>query len=95
MDMKREDTWKKEILRIIYGPVAEQEIWKIRTNQELRELYKDLDKVVVDIKKERLEWIGHVARKNQERTVKYLRANRREIEAEDLDKDGWKMWRRI
>jgi hypothetical protein len=90
MDMKREDTWKREILMSIYGPVAEQGIWKIRTNQELRKLYKDLD-TVVDIKKKRLEWIGHVARKNQGRTVKYLRVNRREIEAEDLDEDGWKM----
>jgi hypothetical protein len=92
--MRREDTWKREILRSMYGPVAEQGIWKIRTNQELRELYKDLD-TVVDIKKKRLEWIGHVARENQGRTVKYLRVNRRKIEAEDLDEDGWKMWRRI
>jgi hypothetical protein len=72
-----------------------KEYGKIRTNQELRELYKDLDTVVY-IKKKRLEWIGHVARMDQGRTVKYLRVNRREIEeAEDLDEDGWKMWIRI
>ena len=33
----------------------------MRTNQEMRELYKDLD-VVADIKKKRLEWIGHAVR---------------------------------
>ena len=38
-----------------------QGIWRIRTNQELRELYKDLD-IIADINKKRLEWIGHVVR---------------------------------
>jgi hypothetical protein len=38
----------------------------IRINQELRELYKDLD-ILADIKKKRLEWIGHVVRMDQGR----------------------------
>jgi hypothetical protein len=33
----------------MYGPVVEQGIWRVRTDQELRELYKDLD-IVADIK---------------------------------------------
>lgn len=49
MDKKRLNTWEREIFRKIYGPVAEQGIWRIRNNQELRELYKDLD-IVVNIK---------------------------------------------
>jgi len=69
MDMKGLGTSKRKILRSLYGPVAEQGIWKTRTNQELRELYKDLD-TVVDIKKNRIEWIGHVARMDQGRIVK-------------------------
>jgi len=40
-------------------PVVEQGIWIIRSNQEMRELYKYLD-IVVDIKKKILEWTGHV-----------------------------------
>ena len=36
---------------------AEQGIWKIGTDQELRELYKDLD-IESDMKRKRLEWIG-------------------------------------
>jgi len=51
--------------------VVEQGIWTIRTNQELRELYKDLDKAA-DIKKKRLELIGHVVRIDQGRTIKNL-----------------------
>jgi hypothetical protein len=39
MDMKRLSTWERKILRKIYGPVAEQGIWRIRTNQELKWLY--------------------------------------------------------
>ena len=39
--------------------------------QELRELYEDLD-IVADIKKKRLEWIGHVAKIDQGRTVKKI-----------------------
>jgi hypothetical protein len=57
-DMIRLGTWEGKILRI-YGPVVEQGLWSIRTYQELMELYKDLD-IIADIKKEILEWIGHV-----------------------------------
>jgi hypothetical protein len=35
---------------MIYGPVVEQGIWRVRTNQELRELCKDLD-IVADVKR--------------------------------------------
>ena len=45
-------------------------MWIIRTDQELKELYKELD-IVVDVKKKRREWIGHV-RIDQGRTVKIL-----------------------
>ena len=42
--------WETKILRRVHGSVAEQGIWRIRINQELRELYKDLD-IIVDIKR--------------------------------------------
>jgi len=38
----------KKIFRRIYGHVVEQGIWYIRTNQEFRELRKDLDIVGAD-----------------------------------------------
>jgi hypothetical protein len=57
-----------------------------KINEELRELYKDLD-IVADIKKKRLEWTGHVVRMDQGRTVKkILKVNRKEVEeGEDQD----------
>jgi len=51
--------------------VLEQGIWKIRSNQELSELHKDLD-TVANIKKKRLDWIGCVVRMDQGRTVKKI-----------------------
>jgi len=66
---KRQSTWERKILRRMYGPVVEQGICRIRTNEELRALYKDLD-IAADIKKKILEWIGHVVRMDQGRTVK-------------------------
>jgi hypothetical protein len=67
MDMKRLGAWKTKILRI-RRPVAEQGIWRIRTNQEQTELYKNLD-IEADIKKNRLEWIGHVVRMDEGKTL--------------------------
>ena len=46
-----------------------QGIWRIGSNQELREMYRDLD-TVADIKMRSLEWIGHVVRMDQGRTDK-------------------------
>ena len=57
--------------------MAEQGIWRIRTNQELRELYKDID-IVAGIKKKKLEWIGHAVRIDQGRTVKEVSESKRE-----------------
>ena len=70
MDKKRLGTWKRKILRI-HGPAVEQGIWRIRTNQELRELCKDLD-IVAGIRNKRLEWIGYVVRMDEGRTVKKI-----------------------
>jgi hypothetical protein len=46
--------------------VVEQGIWEIRSDQELSELYKDLD-ITADIKMKRIEWVGHVVRMDQGR----------------------------
>jgi hypothetical protein len=50
--------------------VSEQGTWR-RTNQQLRELDK-AQEIAADIKKERLESLGHLARLNHGRTVKKI-----------------------
>jgi len=51
--------------------LLQQGIWRIRTDQELRELYKDLN-IVADNKRKRLEWTGHVVRLDQVSAVKKI-----------------------
>ena len=59
------------------GTVSEQGIWRMRTNEELGDLYKDLD-LVTDIKNMRLEWTGYAIRMEQVRTVKKIFENKPE-----------------
>jgi hypothetical protein len=35
-------SWDRKMLRRIYGLVVEQGIWRVKTDQELRELHKNL-----------------------------------------------------
>jgi hypothetical protein len=53
-DKTRLNMWERKILRKVYGPVTEQGVWRIRRNEELRELYKVPD-LVADINSKRLE----------------------------------------
>jgi hypothetical protein len=39
IDMKGQGILERKILRRIQGPMVEQGVWRILTNQELRELY--------------------------------------------------------
>ena len=71
LGMKKQCTWDRKILRRMYGSVAGQEKWRIRTNGELIALYKDLD-IATDIKKKRMEWTGYVVRIDHGRTVKKI-----------------------
>ena len=78
--------------------MVEQGIWRIRTNQELRELYRNLD-LVANIKRKRLERIGHVVRMDQERIYKKIfeskpegsrrRGRPRLRWLDDVEKDQW------
>jgi hypothetical protein len=64
-------TWERKILRKIYGPTKENGQWGIKTNEELMTKYKAPDIVNV-IKIGRLEWLGHVVRMNETRSVKKI-----------------------
>jgi hypothetical protein len=55
-------------MKMIYGLVVQQGIWRIRTNEELWELYKDLD-IISDIKRKIIEWIRHLERMDHGRLV--------------------------
>ena len=76
MGMKRLGTGERKILRT-RGLAVEQGIWRKRTDQQLRELRRNLD-LVADIKKKKLEWNGHVVRMDQGWTLKKIFENKLE-----------------
>jgi hypothetical protein len=64
-------TWEIKILRKIYGPTNENGQWRIKTSSELIAKYKSPD-VVTAIKIRRQEWLGHVIRMNETRSVRKI-----------------------
>ena len=61
--------WERKILRKIYGAVKINGEWRIRTNAELKALYKK-PSIATDIRARRLRWLGHVQRMEDYRIPK-------------------------
>jgi hypothetical protein len=53
--------FERKILRKIYGPVKENELWRIRRNDELEAVIKG-ENIVRFIKCQRIRWVGHIER---------------------------------
>ena len=58
--------FERKIFRRIYDPKYEDGEWKIRTNQELEELNKG-ENIVKWIKGQRISWLGHLERMEEDR----------------------------
>jgi hypothetical protein len=54
--------------RKIFGPVQENCVWRIRTDQLFINLYRKPD-IISEIRKRRLRWLGHVERMSEERNA--------------------------
>ena len=65
------DSHKRKILRRIYGPKYENGEWKSRTNQELEEITKG-ENIVRWIRGQRIGWLGHLERMEEERMPKRI-----------------------
>jgi hypothetical protein len=53
--------FERKILRRIFGPTKENQIWRIKTNEELGKLIKHKN-IVNYIKAQKLSWFGHIQR---------------------------------
>jgi len=63
--------FERKILRRIFGPTKENQIWTVKTNEELDKLIKHKN-IINHIKAQRLSWFGHIERMPDTRTVKKI-----------------------
>jgi len=73
--MKKEEEalliFERKIFRRIYGPKYENGEWKSRTNRELEETSKG-EIIVKWIKGQRVSWLGHLERMEEDRMPKKI-----------------------
>ena len=81
--------WERNIFSRIFGPVKENSVWRIRTNQEMTNLYRETD-ITSEIGKGRSRSLGHVERMSEKRSVKKVFNNT----PEGRKKDCWKAKRK-
>jgi hypothetical protein len=62
--------FEKKNLRI-FGPTKENQIWRVKTNEELDKLIKHKN-IINHIKAQRLSWFGHVQRTPDTSIVKKI-----------------------
>jgi hypothetical protein len=87
--------FERKVVRRIYGPVREGEQWRIRSNRELEEIIRGED-IVKFVKFQRLAWLGHVERMDEERMSRKLLHGKMEEEGDvkDQGRRGYWTWRR-
>ena len=59
-------SFERKMLRRIYGPKYKDGEWKSRTNRKLEELSKG-ENIVIWIKGQRISWLGHLERMEEDR----------------------------
>jgi len=97
MDADEERTsssiFERKIFRRIYGAKYENGEWKSRTNRELDEMSK-AENIVKWIKGQRISWLGHLERMEEDRMPKRssLKNWKGREEGEDPGEDGKSWW---
>ena len=63
----------RKIMRKIFGPTRSDDgYWRIKTNQEINDILKGQN-IIGFIKKQRLNWLGHVERMTEDNNVKKIK----------------------
>jgi len=83
--------FERKIFRRMYGPKYENWEWKSKTNRELEELSEG-ENIEKWIKGQRISWLGHLERMEEDRMPKKIFTQELEgtNEEEDPGKDGEK-----
>ena len=64
--------FERKITRKIFGPTRSDDgYWRIKTNQEINDILKGRN-IIGFIKKQRLNWLGHVERMAEDNNVKKI-----------------------
>lgn len=89
-DIKLIEVWERKMLRKIFGAKKIENAWERRTNQELKDLFKE-PCIAGVIRAQRIRWMGHVMR------LPYSRATRQILQSKiggkkrrGRPKDRWK-----
>jgi hypothetical protein len=69
--------FERKIVRRIYGPINEEESWRIRTNKEIEDILEGAYTVKF-IKSLRKRWCGHIECMNNERMPKKIMTTKME-----------------
>jgi hypothetical protein len=81
--------FERKILRKIYGPLKENELWTIRRNDELEDMIKG-ENIVRFIKSRLIRWLGHIERMQDTAIPKKMYGICMQQDAEeDQKRDGW------
>jgi len=82
--------FERKMFRIIYGPKYEDEEWKSRTNREMEELNKG-ENILKWIKGQRISWMGHLERMEEDRMHKKIFAQELEgTRRRGRPRKGWR-----
>jgi len=82
--------FERKIFRRIYGPRYENGEWKRRTNRELEKMSKG-ENIVKFIKGQRLSWLGHLERMEDDRMPKKIFTQELEgTKRRGRPRKGWK-----
>ena len=79
----------RKIFRRIYDPKYENGEWKSRTNRELEEMSKG-ENTVKWIKGQRISWLGHLERMEEDRMPKKIFPQELEGTRRGRPRKGWK-----
>jgi hypothetical protein len=80
--------FERKVLHHIYGPGCIQAEWRLGTNAELDNLLGHAD-VVRFIKSQRLSWLGHVERMEEQRIPKILKDKMRGTNMKGRPRKRW------